>query len=579
MSELRPFRFWCQKVLPLVYDDSLSYYEMLCKVVEYLNNTISDVNKVSKEFETLYNYVHDYFKNLNIQEEINVKLDEMVIDGTLSNLLFNLPKFSTFSPVFGGRTYGLTESEYTHMQGGCVVDGLAVYAKTKNNPTDDYCVIEVMDIKNETIIRTVKIKAGHCDDMCYNPITNCLYLIPYQHYDESEWNSIIVVNYATLTVVKEIPTVIPIIGLGYDKITNVFYAYDVNLNFYEYDINNNKVKNLFTYTEIDASKFVKQTLAVHDSKFYLTTAYPNNIFCIGLNGTTLSVMNFPISNVENYMFGELEFCDVYKNVITIGSSVRTPSAKYELACVWSTNILNGQPDKLRGGYDAISTLHLDSDYKGLRPTGSTTRPFPTLDEAMLYNIDRRTIEPLSGDYDGQIFGFCRILCKNNNVNLNLEVRTGFCSIDDAKSVEGSVYKGAILELLNCGGNGAIYNEGGIRTSTLLTNVSGGGSIEPLASSIKFNGNAGGFVRCITDRGDLAKYIKAGDVGKLIIFNGIKEGKNYSKTIALSYDNVVSLKGGNDVVVSCDGEDLTISISNNTFTTTPAYNLQNCFIYC
>ena len=38
------FRFWCQTALPLTYDDSLSYYELLAKVVNYLNNTISDVS-------------------------------------------------------------------------------------------------------------------------------------------------------------------------------------------------------------------------------------------------------------------------------------------------------------------------------------------------------------------------------------------------------------------------------------------------------------------------------------------------------------------------------------------------------
>ena len=42
-STLKPFRFWCQKVLPLVYDDSLSYYELLNKVVNYLNNTREDL--------------------------------------------------------------------------------------------------------------------------------------------------------------------------------------------------------------------------------------------------------------------------------------------------------------------------------------------------------------------------------------------------------------------------------------------------------------------------------------------------------------------------------------------------------
>ena len=38
------FRFWCQKVLPIVYDDSLSYYELLNKVVNYLNNVIAGIH-------------------------------------------------------------------------------------------------------------------------------------------------------------------------------------------------------------------------------------------------------------------------------------------------------------------------------------------------------------------------------------------------------------------------------------------------------------------------------------------------------------------------------------------------------
>ena len=33
---MKPFRFWVQTALPLVYDDSLSYYELLCKVIDYI---------------------------------------------------------------------------------------------------------------------------------------------------------------------------------------------------------------------------------------------------------------------------------------------------------------------------------------------------------------------------------------------------------------------------------------------------------------------------------------------------------------------------------------------------------------
>ena len=37
---VRPFHFWSQKVIPLVYDESLSYYEVLGKVVQKLNELI-----------------------------------------------------------------------------------------------------------------------------------------------------------------------------------------------------------------------------------------------------------------------------------------------------------------------------------------------------------------------------------------------------------------------------------------------------------------------------------------------------------------------------------------------------------
>lgn len=44
MDKLNYLHYWVQKVLPLVYDDSLSYYELLNKVVHKLNETISITN-------------------------------------------------------------------------------------------------------------------------------------------------------------------------------------------------------------------------------------------------------------------------------------------------------------------------------------------------------------------------------------------------------------------------------------------------------------------------------------------------------------------------------------------------------
>lgn len=75
-KELKPFRFWCHKVLPLVYDDSLSYYELLCKVIEALNLTMEDVE-----------LLNNYFDGIEVQEEIDKKLDSMVEDGTLDAIM------------------------------------------------------------------------------------------------------------------------------------------------------------------------------------------------------------------------------------------------------------------------------------------------------------------------------------------------------------------------------------------------------------------------------------------------------------------------------------------------------------
>ena len=49
-KDLNTFKFWCQKVLPLVYDDSLSYYEILCKIVDYINNMIENQKEFCNEF-------------------------------------------------------------------------------------------------------------------------------------------------------------------------------------------------------------------------------------------------------------------------------------------------------------------------------------------------------------------------------------------------------------------------------------------------------------------------------------------------------------------------------------------------
>ena len=79
----RNFREWCNHtlpVLPQVYGDELSYYELLNNVVEKLNAIGITVND-------LIEYVNNYFDSKDWQQMVNNKLDSMVADGTLDNII------------------------------------------------------------------------------------------------------------------------------------------------------------------------------------------------------------------------------------------------------------------------------------------------------------------------------------------------------------------------------------------------------------------------------------------------------------------------------------------------------------
>lgn len=52
-------RFWCQKVLPAVYDQSLSYYEVLCKLAAFLNKMVEELEKMQDNIDALHKAYKD----------------------------------------------------------------------------------------------------------------------------------------------------------------------------------------------------------------------------------------------------------------------------------------------------------------------------------------------------------------------------------------------------------------------------------------------------------------------------------------------------------------------------------------
>lgn len=85
------FRYWCQRILPAVYDDSLSYYELLCRVVAKLNEVIELVQgspavveemqaaiaELQTELKAFKEHGFDDYYKEQVQEWIDENLDNI----------------------------------------------------------------------------------------------------------------------------------------------------------------------------------------------------------------------------------------------------------------------------------------------------------------------------------------------------------------------------------------------------------------------------------------------------------------------------------------------------------------------
>lgn len=83
--ELPTFKFWCQKVLPLVYDDSLSYYEILCKIVKYINSMIENQKEFTDELSKLQEEINVIQKWI---DDFDTTYIEKIIEKYLASMIF-----------------------------------------------------------------------------------------------------------------------------------------------------------------------------------------------------------------------------------------------------------------------------------------------------------------------------------------------------------------------------------------------------------------------------------------------------------------------------------------------------------
>ena len=122
-----------------VYDEchGMTLQEIVYYLFGVVKQASEEVVDYEGQFEELYNYVHDYFDNLDVQEEINNKINEMLNDGSLASYFSQYMTFNIDTTV-NMRNTNLPEGAIVHTNGYYekLDNGGATFIISETEPSD-----------------------------------------------------------------------------------------------------------------------------------------------------------------------------------------------------------------------------------------------------------------------------------------------------------------------------------------------------------------------------------------------------------------------------------------------------------
>lgn len=164
IKKLCPFKLWTLQNFPFIAEDfdALTNYELMCKIVGYLNDVIDVTNNQT----TAINELLTWFDNLDVQDEVNNKLDEMAESGELQEIISQyintravlcfdtINALKSSSNLVNG-SYARTLGYYSINDGG----GSLFKVRTILN-TDDISEGKVIPINNSNLVAELILNNG-----------------------------------------------------------------------------------------------------------------------------------------------------------------------------------------------------------------------------------------------------------------------------------------------------------------------------------------------------------------------------------------------------------------------------------
>lgn len=376
-------------------------FKTLVEDWENFHRTISaEWDATKNDWLDLYNFVHDYFDNLDVQAEVDEVFRKLIESGEINELLLHalnsdivVDSFYTpygqvlpteeriFNSGHWAQGFAIGEENHRPICCNCFTDGTA-------EGTDNIIVFTYMDTGLAKARHT--IRSGHCNSACFNGE-----------------NFVIACGGGNSTLKQLVE--IDLEGNIIKRMTWETIPWAITYNqgkYYVLDSDNHLVVLNEDYEMIEEHPitlnhdYTYQGIFSDDLYLYvpcgntrvLTATNNRNIMQVFYHDGTL------YRNIEMYFPLEIEECDIYKNVCYLASATQD-CCMIVLTDLYKNNLVGsmGGWEESHGNY-ITHTMYVDETYTGFLMDGTRNHPFTSLQWFLILvpsNITTLTLNLLS----------------------------------------------------------------------------------------------------------------------------------------------------------------------------------------
>ena len=367
---------------------------------EAMGIKFSDLDAAVKALKA---YVMNYFDNLDVQDEINNKIDELVESGQLDDIIeTTINKIKSVDgqniAINNFAKYRLT-GDFLQVQGCCIDNNNNIIYALIPTESNSYGETEAVWYKKSLstfeTIRTTTLNTYHTNSMTYVPDNDTILAVkaPWRDSDGTQYtdNVLFVIDNETFAITNTI-NVVDIGGLdvtfhavAYDKETGKTYIKSGVTDIYELDMNTGVATPKFTLNLPKPIPVNSQDMCIIDGLFYFLFHATNTVYVTTMQGDIVKIYTIPYY-IGDYMYtGECESLDVDSD-----GTIWITSFSYEYSDHASSSLMfnriNVKTNQYNGAYESwagvtqatSTTFYVDCNSTNAFENGTQEYPFKAI---------------------------------------------------------------------------------------------------------------------------------------------------------------------------------------------------------